>query len=67
MTRKIPRIKNMKEYRVQLYYTTSWTGVVEAENEDGAYKAALNQVDDIELMGGLQKDGYDIEETEDNE
>ena len=46
----------MKKFKVTLYYHTSATVTVEAEDEDEAKEAAYDQVDDKELLEGLQED-----------
>ena len=56
----------MKKYEVTLYYHTSATVVVLAEDEDDAIETACNQVSDEELLEGLQEDDDpDVEEVKD--
>lgn len=55
----------MKKYEVTLYYHTSATVVVLAEDEDDAIETAYNKVSNEELLEGLQEDDDpDVEEVE---
>lgn len=52
-----------KKYQITLYYHTSVTVEVEAENEQEAREKAYNKVDSQELLDGLQEDDSpDVEE-----
>ena len=54
----------MKKYEVTLYYHTSATVIVEAEDEADAIETAYNKVDNDELLANLSEDDDpDIEEV----
>lgn len=55
----------MRKYEVTLYYHTSATVIVEAEDEADAIETAYNVVSNKELLQNLQEDNDpDVEEVE---
>ena len=55
---------DMKKYEVTVYYHTSATVIVEAEDEDDAIETAYNTVSNEELLQNLtEDDDPDVEEV----
>lgn len=44
------------KYEVTLYYHTNCRVVVEAKNKEQALNLAYNEVDDAQILSGLQED-----------
>ena len=57
----------MPKYKVNVYYTTMGTAIVEAENEQKALEDARDMLTDEELLDSLQESEWDAEEVEDEE
>ena len=46
----------MKKYKVTLYYHTSASVIVDADDEVAAIELAYNEIEDDELLANMQED-----------